>query len=215
MQEFLILIIYQLVFKSIFIFLFWRSKNIPKKRTKKLRENAYNMTYIKRIHNRLDGTTKARPLSSEELKSLPIKATGYGAAYGYAIMQILLDLFIYKNEVINEDVEQYFKYMYIVIVLLLCVFPIIIIYRVNRIFDDTDKFEKKRMMILDCQKKVFVKRRTRIEKYKLTLGTLDKNQNAIICKKYFDFMPQLNDDYELILYKGKPIDVARFKCVRG
>lgn len=70
-------------------------------------------------------------------------------------------------------------------------------------------------MILDCQKKVFVKRRTRIEKYKLTLGTLDKNQNAIICKKYFDFMPQLNDDYELILYKGKPIDVARFKYVRG
>lgn len=192
MQEFLILIIYQLVFKSIFIFLFWRSKNIPKKRTKKLRENAYNMEYIKRIHNRLDG-----------------------AVYGYAIMQILLDLFIYKNEVINEDVEQYFKYMYIVIVLLLCVFPIIIIYRVNRIFDDTDKFEKKRMMILDCQKKVFVTRRTRIEEYKLTLGTLDKNQNAIICKKYFDFMPQLNDDYELILYKGKPIDVARFKCVRG
>lgn len=192
MQEFLILIIYQLIFKSIFIFMFWRSKNIPKKRTKKLRENAYNMEYIKRIHNRLDG-----------------------AAYGYAIMQILLDLFIYKNEVINEDVEQYFKYMYIVIVLLLCVFPIIIIYRVNRIFDDTDKFEKKRMMILDCQKKVFVKRRTRIEKYKLTLGTLDKNQNAIICKKYFDFMALLNDDYELILYKGKPIDVARFKCVRG
>lgn len=125
MQEFLILIIYQLVFKSIFIFLFWRSKNIPKKRTKRLRENAYNMEYIKRIHNTLDG-----------------------AAYGYAIMQILLDLFIYKNEVINEDVEQYFKYMYIVIVLLLCVFPIIIIYRVNRIFDDTDKFEKKRMMIM-------------------------------------------------------------------
>ena len=173
------------------------------------------MTYIQCIYNNLDANTIVRPLNSEEIERLQVKLRGYPAAFAYAIMQILLDLFIYKNEVINEDVEQYFKYMYIVIVLLLCVFPIIIIYRVNRIFDDTDKFEKKRMMILDCQKKVFVKRRTRIEKYKLTLGTLDKNQNAIICKKYFDFMPQLNDDYELILYNGKPIDVAKFKCVRG
>mgnify|MGYP004504058589 CR=1 FL=1 len=214
MQEFLILIIYQLVFKSIFIFLFWRSKNIPKKRTKKLRENAYNMEYIKRIHNRLDGTTKARPLSSEELKSLPIKATGYGAAYGYAIMQILLDLFIYKNEVINEDVLSIFKCIYIVVVLLLCVFPILIICRANRIFDDTDKFEKKRMVLLEYHRYKLIARTETII-YKLKLGTLDDDKKAIVCKKCFYDMPKINDDYELILYKGKPIDVAKFKCVRG
>ena len=209
MQEFLILIIYQLVFKSIFIFLFWRSKNIPKKRTKKLRENAYNMEYIKRIHNRLDGTTKARPLSSEELKSLPIKATGYGAAYGYAIMQILLDLFIYKNEVINEDVLSIFKCIYIVVVLLLCVFPILIICRANRIFDDTDKFEKKRMVLLEYHRYKLIARTETII-YKLKLGTLDDDKKAIVCKKCFYDMPKINDDYELILYKGKPIDVERF-----
>ena len=209
MQEFLILIIYQLVFKSIFIFLFWRSKNIPKKRTKKLRENAYNMEYIKRIHNRLDGTTKARPLSSEELKSLPIKATGYGAAYGYAIMQILLDLFIYKNEVINEDVLSIFKCIYIVVVLLLCVFPILIICRANRIFDDTDKFEKKRMVLLEYHRYKLIARTETII-YKLKLGTLDDDKKAIVCKKFFYDIPKINDDYELILYKGKPIDVERF-----
>ena len=214
MQEFLILIIYQLIFKSIFIFLFWRSKNIPKKRTKKLRENAYNMEYIKRIHNRLDGTTKARPLSSEELKSLPFKATGYDAAYGYAIMQILLDLFIYKNEVIDVDVLLIFKCIYIVVVLLLCVSPIIIIYRVNRIFDDTDKFEKKRMVLLEYHRYKLIARTETII-YKLKLGTLDDDKNAIVCKKCFYDMPKINDDYELILYKGKPIDVAKFKCVRG
>ena len=209
MQEFLILIIYQLVFKSIFIFLFWRSKNIPKKRTKKLRENAYNMEYIKRIHNRLDGTTKARPLSSEELKSLPIKATGYGAAYGYAIMQILLDLFIYKNEVINVDIPSIFKSIYIMVVLLLCVFPILIVCRANRIFDDTDKFEKKRMVLLEYHRYKLIARTETII-YKLKLGTLDDDKKAIVCKKCFYDIPKINDDYELILYKGKPIDVERF-----
>ena len=214
MHEFLILIIYQLIFKSIFIFLFWRSKNIPEKRTKRLKENVYNMEYIKLIHNRLDGAAIVRPLSSEELKSLPIKATGYGAAYGYAIMQILLDLFIYKNEVIDVDVLLIFKCIYIVIVLLLCVFPILIICRANGIFDDTDKFEKKRMVLLECHRYKLIARTETII-YKLKLGTLDDDKAAIVCKKCFYDMPKINDDYELILYNGKPIDVAKFKCVRG
>ena len=209
MQEFLILIIYQLVFKSIFIFLFWRSKNIPKKRTKKLRENAYNMTYIQCIYNNLDANTIVRPLNSEEIERLQVKLRGYPAAFAYAIMQILLDLFIYKNEVINEDVLSIFKCIYIVVVLLLCVFPILIICRANRIFDDTDKFEKKRMVLLEYHRYKLIARTETII-YKLKLGTLDDDKKAIVCKKCFYDMPKINDDYELILYKGKPIDVERF-----
>lgn len=209
MQEFLFLIIYQLVFKSIFIFLFWRSKNIPKKRTKKLRENAYNMTYIQCIYNNLDANTIVRPLNSEEIESLQVKLRGYPAAFAYAIMQILLDLFIYKNEVINEDVLSIFKCIYIVVVLLLCVFPILIICRANRIFDDTDKFEKKRMVLLEYHRYKLIARTETII-YKLKLGTLDDDKKAIVCKKCFYDMPKINDDYELILYKGKPIDVERF-----
>ena len=209
MQEFLILIIYQLVFKSIFIFLFWRSKNIPKKRTKKLRENAYNMTYIQCIYNNLDANTIVRPLNSEEIESLQVKLRGYPAAFAYAIMQILLDLFIYKNEVINEDVLSIFKCIYIVVVLLLCVFPILIICRANRIFDDTDKFEKKRMVLLEYHRYKLIARTETII-YKLKLGTLDDDKKAIVCKKFFYDIPKINDDYELILYKGKPIDVERF-----
>ena len=209
MQEFLILIIYQLVFKSIFIFLFWRSKNIPKKRTKKLRENAYNMTYIQCIYNNLDANTIVRPLRGEEIERLQVKLRGYPAAFAYAIMQILLDLFIYKNEVINEDVLSIFKCIYIVVVLLLCVFPILIICRENRIFDDTDKFEKKRMVLLEYHRYKLIARTETII-YKLKLGTLDDDKKAIVCKKCFYDMPKINDDYELILYKGKPIDVERF-----
>ena len=209
MQEFLILIIYQLVFKSIFIFLFWRSKDIPKKRTKKLRENAYNMTYIQCIYNNLDANTIVRPLNSEEIESLQVKLRGYPAAFAYAIMQILLDLFIYKNEVINEDVLSIFKCIYIVVVLLLCVFPILIICRANRIFDDTDKFEKKRMVLLEYHRYKLIARTETII-YKLKLGTLDDDKKAIVCKKFFYDIPKINDDYELILYKGKPIDVERF-----
>ena len=209
MQEFLILIIYQLVFKSIFIFLFWRSKNIPKKRTKKLRENAYNMTYIQCIYNNLDANTIVRPLNSEEIERLQVKLRGYPAAFAYAIMQILLDLFIYKNEVINEDVLSIFKCIYIVVVLLLCVFPILIICRANRIFDDTDKFEKKRMVLLEYHRYKLIARTETII-YKLKLGTLDDDKKAIVCKKCFYDMPKINDDYELILYKGEPIDVERF-----
>ena len=209
MQEFLILIIYQLVFKSIFIFLFWRSKNIPKKRTKKLRENAYNMTYIQCIYNNLDANTIVRPLNSEEIESLQVKLRGYPAAFAYAIMQILLDLFIYKNEVINVDIPSIFKSIYIMVVLLLCVFPILIVCRANRIFDDTDKFEKKRMVLLEYHRYKLIARTETII-YKLKLGTLDDDKKAIVCKKCFYDIPKINDDYELILYKGKPIDVERF-----
>ena len=209
MQEFLILIIYQLVFKSIFIFLFWYSKNIPKKRTKKLRENAYNMTYIQCIYNNLDANTIVRPLRGEEIERLQVKLRGYPASFAYAIMQILLDLFIYKNEVINVDIPSIFKSIYIMVVLLLCVFPILIIYRVNRIFDDIDKFEKRRMVLLEYHRYKLIARTETII-YKLKLGTLDDDKNAIVCKKCFYDMPKINDDYELILYKGKPIDVERF-----
>ena len=209
MQEFLILIIYQLVFKSIFIFMFWRSKNIPKKRTKKLRENAYNMTYIQCIYNNLDANTIVRPLSSEEIERLQVKLRGYPAAFAYAIMQILLDLFIYKNEVINVDIPSIFKSIYIMVVLLLCVFPILIVCRANRIFDDTDKFEKKRMVLLEYHRYKLIARTETII-YKLKLGTLDDDKKTIVCKKCFYDIPKINDDYELILYKGKPIDVERF-----
>ena len=167
------------------------------------------MTYIQCIYNNLDANTIVRPLNSEEIESLQVKLRGYPAAFAYAIMQILLDLFIYKNEVINEDVLSIFKCIYIVVVLLLCVFPILIICRANRIFDDTDKFEKKRMVLLEYHRYKLIARTETII-YKLKLGTLDDDKKAIVCKKCFYDMPKINDDYELILYKGKPIDVERF-----
>ena len=167
------------------------------------------MTYIQCIYNNLDANTIVRPLNSEEIERLQVKLRGYPAAFAYAIMQILLDLFIYKNEVINEDVLSIFKCIYIVVVLLLCVFPILIICRANRIFDDIDKFEKKRMVLLEYHRYKLIARTETII-YKLKLGTLDDDKKAIVCKKCFYDMPKINDDYELILYKGKPIDVERF-----